>query len=86
MAEAFYLGKPLLSVPIRHQGEQEMNAAYLQALGCGMAARRLDGRALGAFLAWVDSDAGRAVPRVPAGNEALGECLAEALERTGRSA
>jgi uncharacterized protein (TIGR00661 family) len=68
MAEALCLGKPLLSVPIRHQGEQEMNAAYLQALGYGLAARRMDGRALAAFLAWVGSDAGRAVPRVPAGN------------------
>ncbi len=86
MAEALYLGKPLLSVPIRHQGEQEMNAAYLEAMGSGVCARRLDARALAGFLAWVGSDAGRAVARVPAGNRALGECLAEALDRTRRMA
>jgi uncharacterized protein (TIGR00661 family) len=86
MAEALYLGKPLLSVPIRHQGEQEMNAAYLVALGAGLSARRLTPKALAAFLGWIEGEAGRAVPRVAAGNEALGGCLAEALAVAGRRA
>ncbi len=42
MSEALYLGKPVLSLPLRHQGEQELNAAYLVALGLGRAVRRLD--------------------------------------------
>ena len=28
--EAIYLQKPILSVPVRHQFEQEMNARYLE--------------------------------------------------------
>jgi uncharacterized protein (TIGR00661 family) len=79
MAEALYLGKPLLSVPVRHQGEQEMNAAYLVALGHGHAARELDGASLERFLSLSEA-APDAPRRVPAGNGALGKCLAEAFE------
>ena len=31
LAEAIRLGKPVLSIPVRHQGEQELNAAYAAA-------------------------------------------------------
>jgi uncharacterized protein (TIGR00661 family) len=50
LAEALYLGKPVLSVPIRHQGEQELNAAYLEALGYGMSARKLDAHVVRRFV------------------------------------
>jgi len=63
MSEALYLGKPILSLPLRHQGEQELNAAYLQALGLGVAMRRLDFSALRAFVRSPPSGA-----RLPAGN------------------
>jgi hypothetical protein len=36
ISEALYLGKPVLSFPIRFAGEQEVNAAYLDRLGYGM--------------------------------------------------
>lgn len=36
MSEALYLRKPVLSVPVRHQFEQVLNARYLQKLGYGM--------------------------------------------------
>jgi uncharacterized protein (TIGR00661 family) len=42
LSEALYLGKRVLSVPLRNQGEQELNAAYLAELGLGLAVRRLD--------------------------------------------
>ncbi len=63
MSEALYLGKPILSLPLRHQGEQELNAAYLDALGLGVAMRRLDFSALRAFVRTPPVAA-----RLPAGN------------------
>jgi len=35
LGEALYLGKPVLSLPLLHQGEQELNAAYVEWLGVG---------------------------------------------------
>jgi uncharacterized protein (TIGR00661 family) len=48
--EAIYLGKPILSVPVRHQFEQEMNARYLEQYGYGLAAPHIDADVLDAFL------------------------------------
>jgi uncharacterized protein (TIGR00661 family) len=48
--EAIYLGKPILSVPVRHQFEQEMNARYVESYDYGLAAPRIDGDVLEAFL------------------------------------
>ena len=48
--EAIYLRKPILSVPVRHQFEQEMNARYLEEYGYGLAAPRMDADVLEAFL------------------------------------
>jgi uncharacterized protein (TIGR00661 family) len=39
LSEAVCLGKPVLSVPIRHQGEQELNAAWLEHEGLGASMR-----------------------------------------------
>jgi uncharacterized protein (TIGR00661 family) len=50
LSEAIYLGKPVLSVPVRHQAEQELNAAYLESLGLGMRAARVDAHVLARFL------------------------------------
>ena len=63
MSEALYLGKPVLSIPLRHQGEQELNAAYLTTLGLGTSVRRLDAATLRAFLRTRDP-----IARIPAGN------------------
>lgn len=51
MSEALFLGKPVLSVPLRRHGEQQLNAAYLAALGLGRAAPSLDDLTIRAFLA-----------------------------------
>ena len=48
--EAIYLHKPILSVPVKHQFEQEMNARYLEEYGYGLAAPKMDGDVLEAFL------------------------------------
>jgi uncharacterized protein (TIGR00661 family) len=48
--EAIFLGKPIFSVPVRHQFEQEMNARYLEEYGYGLAAPRTDADLLATFL------------------------------------
>jgi uncharacterized protein (TIGR00661 family) len=50
LGEALYLGKPVYSVPVRHQFEQVMNARYIAKLGYGMTSDEFDSDVLGAFL------------------------------------
>jgi len=50
LAEAIALGKPVLSVPLQHQAEQQLNAAWLEALGLGMSARRITPDGVRAFI------------------------------------
>jgi uncharacterized protein (TIGR00661 family) len=50
LSEAVYLGKPVLSVPLRGQFEQVMNARYLEREGFGMCAARVTRAALDEFL------------------------------------
>jgi len=50
LGEAVYLGKPVLSVPVRRHFEQCINARYIAALGYGETMPCFDGAALGAFL------------------------------------
>ncbi len=51
MGEAVQLGKPLLSVPLKGQFEQTLNALYLQKLGYGEYHRELSEKAIDEFLA-----------------------------------
>jgi uncharacterized protein (TIGR00661 family) len=48
--ESIYLQKPIFSVPIRHQFEQEMNARYLEKLGYGLGATKIEPDTLSWFL------------------------------------
>ena len=50
MGEAVYLRKPMLSVPVKRQLEQVLNARYLDSLGYGMAADEVTAGTLGRFL------------------------------------
>ena len=50
ISEAVYLGKPILSVPIRRQFEQTLNALYVEKLGYGQRAEHLDRARLEDFL------------------------------------
>ncbi len=63
MSEALYLGKPVLSVPLRRHGEQQLNASYLEVLGLGRRASAPDPAVYREFLANLP-----APPRVAAGN------------------
>jgi uncharacterized protein (TIGR00661 family) len=50
MSECVHLHKPLLSVPVRKQIEQVLNARWLEKLGYGMAADAITDAGLGRFL------------------------------------
>jgi uncharacterized protein (TIGR00661 family) len=50
LGEAVYLRRPVLSVPVRRQFEQVLNARYLAALGYGMEAEEVTPGVLGSFL------------------------------------
>ena len=50
LGEAVYLRRPLLSVPVRKQFEQVLNARYLEREGYGIAAEEVTGEVLGQFL------------------------------------
>lgn len=50
ISEALYLGKPVLSVPVRRQPEQELNAAWLTRIGAGASSPRIDAATIKRFL------------------------------------
>ncbi len=87
MSEAVYLHKPMLSVPVVGQFEQEINALYLQQLGYGMYATKVDRDVLTEFLGRVPACAEALKAYQQDGNrvmvEALDAQLAKAFERKG---
>jgi uncharacterized protein (TIGR00661 family) len=50
LSEAVYLGKPVLSIPLRGQFEQLMNARYLERLGYGLCATAATSERVGSFV------------------------------------
>jgi uncharacterized protein (TIGR00661 family) len=50
LAEAVYLHKPILAVPLAGQAEQQLNAQYVERLGYGHCVHELTGDALADFL------------------------------------
>jgi UDP-N-acetylglucosamine:LPS N-acetylglucosamine transferase len=77
LSEVVYLGKPVLSVPLRGQFEQLMNARYLDREGFGMCAPTVDARVLSAFLDGLDRCHDRLGEYVQDGNvEALDTIIA----------
>lgn len=50
LSEALYLRKPILSIPIKKQFEQELNASYLQKKGYGINARKATSKVLAEFI------------------------------------
>ena len=79
LSEAVVLGKPVLSIPVRGQPEQELNAAWLEVLGLGKHAERIDACAIRTFL---DRREAYRAPPVRSGTRdatsALDRALAEA--------
>ena len=54
LSEAVYLGKPVLSIPLRGQFEQLMNARYLERDGYGLCAEEVDEQVMQRFLDGLD--------------------------------
>ena len=69
LSEAVYLGKPILSIPLRGQFEQTMNARYTERLGYGLCASTPTPEIVGEF-----------IERIPAFEDALA-----AYEQSGNS-
>jgi uncharacterized protein (TIGR00661 family) len=84
LSEAVSLKVPLLSVPVAHQYEQELNARYLEKLGYGAWARKLELEPLQQFLERVDvyQDTLQSYPSRD--NSVLFACVDELVERARR--
>ncbi len=79
MGEAVHLHVPMLSVPIRGQYEQELNARYLQRLGYGQFVEELSADAVAAFLEKTDAMESALLRYAPHDNRMLFACLEELL-------
>jgi uncharacterized protein (TIGR00661 family) len=84
IGEAVYLGKPVYSVPVRHQFEQIMNARYLDELGYGLHAESIDADLLRMFLREQPRYAARVAKHEQDGNEALFETVDGLVKRLGK--
>jgi uncharacterized protein (TIGR00661 family) len=85
IGEAVYLGKPVYSVPVRHQFEQVMNGRYLEELGYGLCAESIDGAVLRLFLREHPRYAGRVARHQQEGNEVLFDTVDGLLKRFGKA-
>lgn len=85
MGEAVSLHKPMLSVPVKKQFEQVLNARYLAAEGYGLAADELTAAALGEFLERIPDFERQLAGYRQDGNRDLLARLGEALEAARRS-
>jgi uncharacterized protein (TIGR00661 family) len=71
IGEAVFLGKPVYSVPVKHQFEQIMNGRYLEELGYGLCAESIDRDVLRLFLREHGRFASRVAKHRQDGNEVL---------------
>jgi uncharacterized protein (TIGR00661 family) len=83
LSEAVYLGKPVLSVPLRGQFEQLMNARYLHREGFGMCAPAIDPTTLSHFLDGLDTFHGRLEEYVQDGNVEAIDTISERVTAAG---
>ena len=84
IGEAVFLGKPVFSVPVRNQYEQLLNARYLEELGWGLGAERIEADGLRLFLAEVPKFAARVARYKQDGNRALFDVVDRLLARGRR--
>jgi uncharacterized protein (TIGR00661 family) len=84
IGEALYLGKPVLSVPVGNQYEQVLNARYLEHLGYGLEAPRVDADLVRLFLAESPKYAARVARHHQDGNSELFEVVDRVLHRFER--
>lgn len=71
IGEAIFLGKPIFSMPVGNQFEQVLNARYLELLGYGLEAPKIEPELLTLFLAEAPKYAARVAKHKQNGNEEL---------------
>ena len=86
IGESVYLGKPIFSVPVGNQYEQILNARYLEELGYGLAAERVEADLLRLFLRETRKYAARVAKHRQDGNRELFDVVDRVLERFARKA
>ena len=86
IGEAVYLGKPIFSVPVRNQYEQMLNARYLEELGYGLGADKLEADLLRLFLDETPKYAARVAKHKQDGNRELFDVVDGTMERFARKA
>jgi uncharacterized protein (TIGR00661 family) len=79
LSEAIYLDKPVLSIPVAHQGEQQLNAAWLSRLGLGMRGAKLTPELLRDFLRSSDQPRPARDPRLASGTRDFSDALTRTL-------
>ncbi|MGD0675279.1 MAG: MJ1255/VC2487 family glycosyltransferase [Polyangiaceae bacterium] len=84
IGEGLYLGKPILSIPVRAQYEQVLNARYLEQLGYGLESPRIDADLLRVFLAEAPKYAARVAKHRQDGNRVLFDEVDRVLHRFER--
>ena len=84
LSEAVHLHVPVLSIPLRGQFEQELNARWISRLGYGARAPKITPEAVGAFLSRVDDHSRALASYVPRDNTSLFACVDELLARAAR--
>jgi uncharacterized protein (TIGR00661 family) len=86
IGEAVYLGKPIFSLPVGHQYEQILNARYVEELGYGLAADRVEADVLRLFLREAPKYAARVAKHRQDGNRELYDVVDRVLDRFARKA
>jgi uncharacterized protein (TIGR00661 family) len=84
IGEAVFLGKPIFSVPVRNQYEQVLNARYLEELGWGLGADRVEAEVLRLFLQEVPKYAQRVGRHRQDGNRELYDVVDRVLAKFAR--
>lgn len=85
MSEAVSLHVPMLSIPIEHQFEQELNARYLEQLGYGVCSRTVDTDIVEDFVARTNEFAQALAKYVRQDNSMLFACVDEIIDRCSRN-
>ena len=86
LSEAVYLRKPVLSVPLRGQFEQVMNARYLERSGYGLAADEVSPETVAEFVSRLDQYEGALAAYHQDGNTVALETIDECVEEAAASA
>jgi uncharacterized protein (TIGR00661 family) len=85
MSEAVSLHVPMLSIPIAHQFEQELNAQYLEQLGYGVHCRSLETGVVERFLEKTDKFAQALAGYKRRDNSVAFACVDEIIDRVSKN-